>query len=198
MPIMPNMTDAVNWSLYDRVVTAAGANTLPLYVFYSIPMNTGGKTKNDTNLEQVQRLPDPEWMNVTHLGFYFTGNMVKADIDNFINSYYMEFWVGQKIYAEGPLVKFPAGVGITGATTRNNEGAWTNGVPMNTNMTDLRLPLGIANSDGYTGITILQGQQFQVRLIGTAFALSAAAAPNNGTGLNLMCFADGIKSRGVQ
>lgn len=195
-PVAANQSDVLPWQLYDRVTTAAAANTAAQYTFFQQPIGAAGKTKEDTNLEQVQRLPDPQWMNVTSIGFYFTTDMIKTDVDAFLNDYYYEFWVGQKVYSEGPLQCAPSGYGLYGVTTRNNEGGFSNGMPAAANTLDLRLPAPIG--DGNTGVTILQGQQFNVRVIGTPFALAAAAAPTNGAGLNLMCFLVGIISRSVQ
>jgi hypothetical protein len=75
---------------------------------------------------------------------------------------------------------------------------------------DVRLPAGIhlgvdSNNvpivtDGLIGVTILQGQQFNVTCNAPAggAALSAAAATPPGTGLTVMCYLYGILSRGVQ
>ena len=197
MPVAANMTDAVQWVLYDTLLTAAAANTLAQYTFFQVPIG-GAKTKAQTNMEQVSRLADPDYFNCQAVGFEFAPNMVKVDIDQFLNAYYCEFWVGQKVYAEGPLSVFPSGAGLSGATTRNNEGTFSNGLPTLGNCFDLRLPAGVAGADGITGITILQGQQFQFRVIGTPFALAAAAAPMNGAGLILKTYLFGIKYRAVQ
>jgi hypothetical protein len=141
-----------------------------------------------------QRLPDPEWMNTWSLGFQFGTNVIKADIDNFLSRFFYEFWVGEKIYSEGPVESAPAGVGLWGATAVANESSWSIGYPHVHNVIDLRLPPPL--SDGFVGVTILQGQRFRVLLKGTSFTLTAAA--NGGTGLRLRCYLMGIKSRGVQ
>lgn len=204
MPIMANTADIVNWWLYDRNVVAAGANTGARIVYFNVPIGGAGKTKEDTNLEQVQRLADPQWMNVTHIGFFFHPNMFKVDIDLFLADYYYEFWVGQKVYIEGPLQCAPGGAGMYGFDTRNNEAGISNGMPLLSNMMDLRLPAGadigtdVASgvnvvANGITGIQILQGQSFHVDVIGTPVAMNAL-----GTGLNLMCYLYGILSRAVQ
>lgn len=198
MPVVPNLTNILPWVLYDRIVTAAAANTAARNTFFNLPIGAAGKTKEDTNLQQVMQLPAPEIMNVYTIGFGFMTDMVKVDIDAFLNDYYMEFWVGDRVYSEGPLQCFPSGTGLDGATTRNNEGCFNNGVAALGNAWDLRLPVGIPGADGITGIPILQGESFQVLVIGTPYALSAAAAPNNGSGLNLMCYLTGVKGRAVQ
>ena len=208
-PIAPNQADILPWILYDNNVTAAAANTAVLYTFFNVPIGTAGKTKANTNLTQVSRLEDPQWFNCIGLGFYFASNMIKIDIDQFLNLYFQEFVIGQKIYSEGPLQCFPAGAGLSGMTTRNNEGGFSNGQPNLGNIYDLRLPAGLhlgkdrdsgmdIVADGLIGHTILQSQAFRVDIRGTAFALAAAAAPGNGTGLSLSCYLYGILSRGVQ
>jgi len=39
-----------------------------------------------------------------------------------------EFWILGKVYSQGPLSFYPAGGGITGATSLNATGTWVNGV----------------------------------------------------------------------
>lgn len=196
-PIQPNAADVVQWQLYDRQTTAAAATTAALYTFFNVPIG-GAKTKADTNLEQVSRLSDPQFMNVQSIGFYFTGNMVKIDVDQFLNNYWYEFWVGQKIYSEGPLQSAASGYGLNGYTTMNNIGTNNLGNPNGTHL-QFNLVLPPPVGDGLNGVSILQGQTFYVKVFaGATFALAAAAAPTNGIGLNLMCFLTGILSRGVQ
>ena len=197
-PIQPNAADVVQWQLYDRNTTAAATATASLYTFFNVPIGSGGKTKADTNLEQVSALPAPQFMNIQSLGFMFMPDMIKSDIDSFIKGYWFEFWVGQKVYAEGPLQSAASGYGYTGYDTRNNEGTNTLGNPNGTHLQfNLVLPAGVG--DGLNGVSILQSQNFYVKVFaGTTFTTAAAAAPTNGTGVNFMCFLTGILSRGVQ
>ncbi len=218
-PIAPNQADIVNWILYDRVTVAAAAAVPAVMTLFNQPIGTAAKTKNDTNLDQVSRLADPMWFNATHLGFYFNSNIAHPDLQGFLNSEYMEFWVGQKTYLEGPVQCFPAGVGVQGTVALSTVAAateyingWTNGAPNQMNLYDLRLPGGLhlgkdANgsdiiTDGLIGITILQGQSFKILLKndGVAYtALAAAAvAPVLGTGITVSAYIHGILSRGVQ
>lgn len=207
-PALANITDLVPWAIYDRVTTAAAANTLTQYVFYQQPIGTNSKTKIDTNMEQVMRLPDPEWMDVQKLGFSIAPDVASLDAFNLLAKYYWEFWVGGKIYAEGPIEIAASKTGVWAASDKANESFSNLGNPNdNDGGFDLRLPAGIqltdANggtyvTDGIKGCRILQGQQFQVKLIGTSFALVAAAGSTFGTGLNLRCYLKGIKSRIAQ
>jgi hypothetical protein len=207
-PIAPNQADIVKWVLYDRFQFAPGTTVPSNFKFFTQPIGTNAKTKIDTNLDQVQRLPDPLWYNTEGIGFYFSALNTLADINAFLQSEYMEYWVGQKVYVEGPIQCFPSGAGLFGSA--QTQIALVNGVPRADNVFDVRLPAGIhlgadANNvpiitDGLIGVTILQGQQFRVEMNAPSggAALSAAAATPPGNGLTIMCYLYGILSRGVQ
>lgn len=220
-PIMPNTADIVNWVVYDTYKVAAGASVGASFNFYTQPIGTNSKTKMDTNLEQVQRLPDPQFMNVIALGLQFGPEVILADIIKIVNNYYVELWVGNKVYTEGRFEVFPSGTGITGsvaaattvAATTINSNVLNNGRPGWDNLFDLRLPAGIglgtqvnpatgervqAISDGLTGVTILQGQQFKVVATAPGGAQAATAGGAGGAGISIVCQLYGILSRGVQ
>lgn len=197
MPLMAGTADLTVMPVWDTVITAAGANTPALFQFFTAPIGQAGKTKNETNLRAVGQLSAPQFMNVTHLGFAFSPRMIEVDIAQLLDAYYFEFKVGdEKIYAEGHLDAYPAGFGVHGVSTRNNVSLLGNGAPLVDNCRTLIVPMPFG--DGATGIQILQGETFRVDLIGTPFALAAAAAPTNGTGLRLRCYLYGIRSRQVQ
>ena len=204
-PIVPNMADYVNWILYDRLVTAAGGTIPTTTGLYTIPIGQGAKTKVDTNLDLVSQFPQPYWMNATHLGFYFNPNTLELDVVNLTTQSYMEFWVNNKIYLEGPLQCFQGGAGIVGNTAQTGSAILSNGMPQgNSMMYDLRLPAGLnlgnLTSDGLTGITILQSQLFKIliQLPGGALTLTASTAtPTPGTGLTIQAFIHGHLSRSV-
>lgn len=210
-PIVQNMNDYVQWVFYDRATFAAGSNVPVNFKLFTTPIGQGGKTKVDTNLEQPQRINDPGWMNATGLGFYFDASNLLLDITNFLAQSYMEFWVGSKIYLEGPYQCFPGAAGLAGVSTATAQQTFTNGIPRVGNMFDMRLPggmsLGMDNAgnpvvaDGLLGVTILQTQLLKVEnnLPGGVLALTANnATPNVGTGLRLSSYLVGTYSRGVQ
>lgn len=213
-PIVPNMADYVNWILYDRLVTAAGATIPTSTGLFTIPIGQSSKTKVDTNLDLVSQLPQPYWLNATHLGFYFNPNTLELDVVNLTTQSYMEFWVNNKIYLEGPLQCFQGGAGIVGNTAQTGSAILSNGMPQgNSMMYDLRLPAGLnlgstmvnnvpqsMTSDGLTGITILQSQLFKImiQLPGGALTLTGSGAtPTPGTGLTIQAFIHGHLSRSV-
>lgn len=206
-PIAPNQADIVKWILYDRFQFASGTTVPNNFKFFTAPIGQSGKTKVDTNMEQVQRLADPLWFNTEGIGFFFNPQNDIADQANFMASEYMEFWVGQKVYVEGPVQCFPGGGGIWAAISGSVvTSCSTNGIPRTDNIYDVRLPAGIhlgtdtagnqIVTDGLIGITILQGQQFRVEMNAPAGGAALQATP--ATGLTVMCYLHGILSRGVQ
>ncbi len=218
-PISPNQADYVNWVLYDRISFAASAVVPQLNKLFVTPIGTNSKTKVDTNLEQVSSLPAPQWFNCTGFSIYFNPNTAPIDLDNFLNTEYMEFWVSQKVYLEGPLDVFPQSGGLFGGTSLGTMGAaatsyisnMTNGWPSIHNMYDVRLPAGLplgrdqsggdVVADGIIGITILQSQTFNVQLKadgGGATMAATGAVPVAGIGLTVSVRLHGILSRGVQ
>lgn len=209
-PIVQNMNDFVQWIFWDRAVFAQGANIPVKFQLFAIPMNQGGKTKVDTNLEQPMKINSPGWLNAAYLGFYYGASTLLLDIQNLTDQCYMEFWVSQKVYLEGHLQSFPGGAGLKGVSTDTAQQTYTNGDPTVANMFDMRIPRGTnlgtdgANAvvaDGLMGVSILPDQTFHVdvNLPGGVLALTAnTAVPNPGTGLRLYSYLVGTYSRGVQ
>ena len=201
-PIAPNQADIVKWILYDRFQFAPSTTVPNNFKFFTAPIGQSGKTKIDTNMEQVQRLADPLWFNTEGIGFFFSSVDAPADVAAFLASEYMEFWVGQKVYLEGPVQCFPGGAGLSSAATT----LLSNGDPRTDNVFDVRLPAGIhlgtdtagnaIVTDGLIGITILQGQQFRVEMNAPAGGAALGAGP--AAGISIMCYLYGILSRGVQ
>lgn len=213
-PISPNQADYVNWILWDRISYAAAAVVPQLAKLFVVPIGGNSKTKVDTNLELVSSLPAPQWFNCTGISFYFNPNVAPIDLANYLATEYMEFWVSQKVYVEGPLDQFPSGGGMTNATALGTMVAAAtsyitnsgNGWPSTHNIYDTRLPAGLnlggsLVADGLLGITILQSQTFHVELKadgGGATMAAANAVPINSVGLTVGCRLHGILSRGVQ
>ncbi|MBK8200671.1 MAG: hypothetical protein IPK75_20230 [Acidobacteria bacterium] len=82
----------------------------------------------DTNLKQAGRLPDPKHFFVTALRFLFSARNKLTDIARLNDNFYVEFEIGDKIYAEGHVDLYPSGAGIYGTSTKSDESAYTNGV----------------------------------------------------------------------
>jgi len=179
-PVMRDVGYEGPWTLYDRLTAAVAATTATSLRFFQSPISAT-KTKNDTNLLSAGQLPHPERFKVLALRFIFAPNMHPGDIELFLSTYYAEFYVGQSIYAEGPMSLYPGGGGISTAATAYSN----NGVP------DPRAIYSL----GDKGPEIGQGENFYVLCTGTAFTLQTAA--NGGTGQDILCVLDGIRVRAV-
>jgi hypothetical protein len=200
-PISPNQADIVQWVLYDRFIFAAGTTVPNQFQFFSVPSGSGGKTNVDTNVGQVKRLEDPQWMNTFGVGFYFNPNVLFADLNSFENTEYMEFWIGQKAYLQGPIQCFPGAAGLTGGQTSTPY--FVNGTPRPSDIFDVRLPAGLqlgslGVTDGLMGLTILQGQSFYTNCYAPSGGASLTVSGSGGTGLTIMNYLYGILSRAVQ
>ncbi len=191
-PIEEGRADIVPWFLYDRQFTAANTTTAVEYDFFTTPIG-GAKTRQDTNMTQVQQLPNPQHFNCTSAQFYFSSQMTSLDIGKFLDTYYTEFWIGDKIYAQGPLMKFPAGAGLNGFTTNSAQSAFSNGFPSPNAVIDFRM------GDNPIGHHILQGQNFQVKVLTAAgFTTQAITVLPAAIGLSLLVVLEGVLSRSVQ
>ena len=211
MPIVPNTVDLANWVLYDTNTAAQATTSAVLYQFFTTPQSAT-KTKVSTNLTMPQMLEAPQWFNCQTIGFEFVAPMFYLDAQAILSSYYFEFWVGQKVYAEGPLDCAQSGYGLflsgsTGTATAPVLGnfASTNGIPEGMPSFSLVLPAGITDgsgnplpgANGINGVSILQNQSFHVDLkAATGVALTATAS--GGFGMTIRCYLTGILSRGAQ
>lgn len=197
-PLVKDITDIQPWQYYDRLTSAAGAAVTQNLLFFTQPQ-TSTKTKLDTNLIKAGELPNPKHFLVMDLRFIFA-NMFAPDIEAMIAGYYIEFWIGDKIYAEGHFDTYPGGAGVwanmAGTTAAGNIAQVAgNGSPD---------PMAVNMWGSDRGIHILQGQTFSVKGIApNAISLAAAGTPNigflqAGRGLNARAVIEGILYREVQ
>src|ERR1039458_8248549 len=158
------------------------------------PTNGVAKTKLQTNLTRnaSNGLPPPRCLLLLAIGFEFSSNFLKPDIDAILNSCYMEFRIDDKIFHEGWLVTFPAGAGLMGVTQNSGESVYTCGFPAP------QAQRRYADWAKY----IAPLQQFSMVL---NFGGGGVADPTIGTGLttinypgNLRVVLDGLTDRSVQ
>jgi hypothetical protein len=191
-PIEEGRADIVPWMLYDRQTTAANTATAVEYDFFTTPIG-GTKYRQDTNMTQVMQLPNPQHFNCTSLQCFFSSRMTAIDIGTMFDTYYLEFWIGDKVYAQGPLSQFPGGAGINGVSTNTAQSAFSNGFPSPNAVVDFRM------GDNPIGHHILQGQNFQVKVLTNAgYTTQAVTTIASAIGLNLLIVLEGVLSRSVQ
>jgi hypothetical protein len=139
--ILEGFVDRCPWTFFDTV-TQPAAVLSATYNPFAVPIGspdaiTGQqKTKLQTNMRRGNQFPPPQCLIMQSIGVHFAGTqgtaatpMVKADIDRWLNSCYIEFRIDEKIFHEGFLWMFPSGGGLSGTTTNNAESAWVNGLP---------------------------------------------------------------------
>jgi hypothetical protein len=156
----------------------------------------GLKTYAQTNMSQSQKLPAPEAFSVYGLRLRIKENILRQDLDNILDSFALEFYLGQKCYQRAPLWYFAAGGGIWAAadipavavakSAAVPQAVYTNGVPDRNAMHKLILNIVIENQ-----------MTFYAQLVGTPYTLQVAAALF-GTGAILQLLLDGLYARGVQ
>jgi len=73
---------------------------------------------------------NPPWdIVLDSIGVEFDPQMTPADI-NLVSRYsFFQFKILQKMQWEGKLENYPAGMGISGATSQNAQSQWNNGDP---------------------------------------------------------------------
>lgn len=187
-PIAQDLADVIPYKIYDTLTTAKNTQASTTYQFFTTPQSAT-KSKLLTNLEQAGRLPDPRHFFVRALRFIFSSDMLLTDIVAMLKNYYVEFWIGNKIYMEGPMYLFPGGAGVSGVTTNSNESTYSLG----------RADVTTVDDFGDKGFSILQGQTFKVNVITPnsppTFSNNTTPASN---GLTLICVLDGLIAREVQ
>jgi hypothetical protein len=139
--IMANWVDRGPWTYWDTAFFTNGVAIPDQVNFFAIPINsqntqgvagiTGGlpKTKLMTNMVKSYEFKPPECLLLMRIGIQFSSNFLKPDVDKFLNSYWMELKIDDKIFHQGWLIDFPAGGGLSGVTENAAEATWVNGVP---------------------------------------------------------------------
>lgn len=132
---MAGWVDRGPWQYWDTVRQAPSSQLLAQYSPFSIPIGTAdsfnntAKTKVLTNMVRGNNFPPPRCLVIMQVGFFFSPQMFKPDIDLFMDNAFVEVRIDDKIYMEGQLWQFPSGVGEAAFTTQTGQAAITNGLP---------------------------------------------------------------------
>jgi len=202
-PYLPNKYGVLRWKLWDQqLFTNAGGALANRIAFFTVPDGSQGRTKYDTNMQEISQLPAPQKFKVMGIEIMFTPASTRADVQAFLQRYYWEFIVGERTYAEGHSEDAPSGGGLTGFDTANNTALFTNGFPQVSNVYRTFVdPMSIGQEDsaggaitttGYDGIDINTSERFylQFRNNNTTFT------PDNDLGIRVnLC---GYLARSVQ
>lgn len=139
--IMADWVDRGPWQYWDTITFpnagTAGTTVAQQYNPFSVPIGsqnplttvTTTKSKLQTNMVRQNQFPPPRCLLLIAIGFYFSSQFLKPDIDKILDSCYMEFRIDDKIFHEGQLWEFPPGAGLQGVTTNTGESVYTLGMP---------------------------------------------------------------------
>lgn len=200
--IMAGWVDRGPWQYYDTIRSGSSAAVQAQYQAFAVPIGGGDpyygnvpKTKVITNMVRGNQFPPPRCLVIMQVGFYFSSQMVKSDIDLILDNAYIEVKIDEKIYMEGQIWQFPAGVGLAGVSTQTGLAVFTNGLPT----------LNSTRRYGEYSKYIAPQQQFSmtINFPGTPPTLSANVVNGGGSGgtngaLYLVPFFDGLTDRSVQ
>lgn len=182
-----NQMDVQHTPLYDSVTIAAGnpLSVLTSQFFTNVGANSG-KTLALSNVTQSQKLAAPEAFSIFAFRFRFAENISLLDLYNLLNTFCLEFYLGQKAYQRGPLWFYSAGGGVFGTSTQSYTSTagtvLNNGNPGRDSMHKLAISVVIENQ-----------MTFYAQLQGNTYTVNAS-----GTGLFLQLCLDGLYARGVQ
>jgi hypothetical protein len=206
--IMAGWVDRGPWQYYDTVRQAPSTQFLAQYTPFSVPIggqdpfNSTAKTKLLTNMVRGNNFPPPRCLVIMQVGFLFSSQMFKPDIDLVMDNAYIEVKIDDKIYMEGQIWQFPAGVGVVGSSTQSGQASWTNG------LATLEATRRYGEYSKY--VAPLQQFSLTINFAGTPPTLSATiitgggvggtygSSQTNNTALYLVPFFDGLTDRSVQ
>jgi len=207
--IMAGWVDRGPWQYWDTVRAPTSTILAAQYQAFATPIGQGdpyfgnvAKTKVVTNMQRGNQFPPPRCLVIMQVGFYFSSQMAKSDIDLLYDNAEIEVRIDDKIYMEGQLWEFPAGVGMAGVTTQTGVGGFTNGLAT----------LEATRRYGEYSKYIAPLQQFSmvINFFGTPPTLSANTVLGGGVGgtitapsgtataMYLVPFFDGLTDRSVQ
>lgn len=179
-----NQLDVQDTPVYDTVTYApSGTINTSNSQFFTNVGSPSGKTYAQTNMSQTQKLDAPEAFSCFAIRLGFSEDVLRSDLQTFLNSWAYEFWLGQKWYQRANPRHFASGWGISGYTTKTSESFYTNGLPSIQAMHGLAVKLVIANQMSFYG-----------QLTGAA----SQVLSSGGNGLILVNELVGLYARGVQ
>lgn len=200
--IMAGWVDRGPWQYYDTLRAPSSAALAAQYSMFAVPVGGGdpyygnvAKTQAVTNMVRGNQFPPPRCLVIMQVGFYFSSQMIKSDIDLLLDNAFIQVKIDEKVYMEGQLWQFPAGVGLAGASTQTGTAVFTNGLPT----------LNSTRRYGEYSKYIAPQQQFSltVNFPGTPPTLSGNVVSGGGSGgtngaLYMTAFFDGLTDRSVQ
>jgi hypothetical protein len=164
---------------------ATSYSPFSIYVGQQNSLTGGTKNKKETNMTRGNQFPPPRCLLLIQIGFYFSSQMIKPDIDKILDNTYIEFKIDEKVFHEGQIWQFPGGAGLMGVTSNAGESVYTLGVPS---------PRFTRRYDAWSKyIAPIQQFSMLITVQGTPPVMAA-----NGVGIYMPIYLDGLTDRSVQ
>lgn len=169
-PTLPGMTEAIDAPFYDAAIVTTTTTSLDLF---QVPRSGSTKTINETNMTQAGVLPSPQKLTVKRIGNVILSSVL-ADFQLLAWQIVFTFTANQKIYTQGPLFYYGAGMGIAGNTTANNTSVLSLNVPGENGVRSLVYDIPLNPQDPFSGnLEMHGGGSIGARTIGALSGLSA-------------------------
>lgn len=169
-PTLPGMTEAIDCPYYDMQVITNATTSLDLF---QVPKSGSTKTINETNMTQAGILPSPQKMTIKRVGNVILSSVL-ADFQLIAWQVVFTFSANSKIYTQGPLFYYGAGMGISGQTTSTATSVLSLNVPGENGVRSLVYDIPINPQDPFNGNYEMHGAgAIGARTIG-AIAVSAS------------------------
>ena len=176
-----NRMDVQDTPIWDTVTFIANTTiSITNSMLFTNVGSQSNKTPAQTNMTQPQKLNAPEAFSIFGYSFRYSENISLLDIYNLLNGFCLQFYLGPKIFQQGPLWIYNAGGGIYGAsgvaaTILNN------GMPGRSDMNQIAINVVIENQ-----------MSFFAQLNGNNYVTNAS-----GTGVIYQLVLRGLYARGV-
>lgn len=151
------------------------------------------KNIQDMNLGSQYRIPAQNEMVITKIGVvipqaYGANQTLDTDVLQTACNASMQFFINERKLAEGALLNYPIGYGVTGSTTRNNTGVVTIGVPSPAAIPGLVVPQPIGDTDALKGSIFFKDNSWLVNNGTTTASQKSTVATN----VTIRCHIHGV------
>lgn len=153
----PRVVQLVEWregAYFDTVQLDLAPTAGKTYYYFRDLTN---KNLAHTNFKTQRKIPDGSELIMSKIGILpnqALGDVLPTDADviKLVYGATLEFKIGTRLIAEGPLYQFASGYGVTGSTTRNNTGIATVGVASTMSVAQLLVAQSIVNANDLDGL----------------------------------------------
>jgi len=185
---------------YDSVIIpAAGSPAVGLvagteFIFFQ---DIQGKRDLDSNFRTPRKLSAGESMVLDRIGLSVrlaVGNVITnpSDIKKVVENGYFRLQVNDMLVDEGPVIKFPSGLGLYGQTTETNSGIVSIGVPATASAARLAKRQILNQNHELSGSIAYHARTWTTAIGALGTAGPAVVQPQLDTPVMITCFLHGL------